>query len=409
MLKEQINLYFPGIVRAFSNITPVIIFFIFAQFITIPELGLLNYIISLITIVGVFTDFGIPEAIQRFLPQIKNKTKLITYTVKLEFLVVLLGALLFLLFDLLTKNLLSKGFLALFTITILFSASNSIILIFNGLQNQKLLSKFFGYSSLLFLFITFFLHFGFNLAPTLSFIYARLISWGVYTLLPIIYLKREGLFSKQKFVPQENKRFNKFAINTFIYVGSITLLTQWDSMLITSVDGVHTNGLYKSVAFIATIPIVLVTILQTRLLPLLSKLHSEHKTKEIAIELRNNIKFLFLILSTTFLIQLFIYKPLLNIFLNQEIVEKAGHLFPMIFLAICIHILISPYISTLQAIGREKFVRNLAIIQVFSFVFLSTIFYSNYSYSSLPILLILINSCAFFTTVLFTKKELSRI
>ena len=107
--------FLPGISRVFSNVTPILIFFIFAQIIGIEELGLLNYVISLITIVGIFTDFGIPEAVQRFLPQTKNKTKLITYSLKLEFLIVFTGALLFLIFDLVSQTDFSRGYLFLLT------------------------------------------------------------------------------------------------------------------------------------------------------------------------------------------------------------------------------------------------------------------------------------------------------
>ena len=67
--------FLPGIVRVFSNITPILIFFAFAQILGVEELGLINYFISLIAIIGVFTDFGLPEAIQRFLPQVKHKTQ----------------------------------------------------------------------------------------------------------------------------------------------------------------------------------------------------------------------------------------------------------------------------------------------------------------------------------------------
>lgn len=398
--------YLPGIMRVFSNITPVVIFFIFAQIVNVSELGLINYFISLITILGIFTDFGLPEAIQRFLPQVKDKAKLITYTIKLEILIVLIGAFLFLMLDLLTKGDFSKGYLFILILTFIFSASNTIILIFNGLEEKKKLTEYFAYSSLLFLTITFNLYFIFDFDPVTSFIYGRLISWAIYTIIPLYHLYKQKLLLQQEFNIKQHTKFNKFAKNTFIYMASLTLLTQWDSILITNIDGTYTNGLYKSVAFIATIPIVLITILHTKLLPLFSKLNAKKRFQEIQMLLQKYIKYLLIILGISFLIQLFIYKYILNIFLTEEVVKNAGHLFPIIFLAVCLQILISPYISALQAIGQARILRNLTIIQVFTFILFSIILYPSYSYNILPTLLVIINTVMFFLITLITYNKI---
>jgi O-antigen/teichoic acid export membrane protein len=403
---KMVKDFLPGIIRVFSNITPILIFFIFAQIISVEELGLINYFISVITIAGVFTDFGIPEAIQRFLPQVKDKAKLITYTIKLEIFVVFLGAFLFLIFDIITNQNLSKGYLLILLLTFLFSASNTIILIFNGLRNQRKLSEYFALSSMLFLLLTFVFYYIFELNPVTSFLLARLISWSIYTVIPIYELNKAKLLTKEVFEPKAHNRFNQFALNTFIYMGGLTLLTQWDSILITNVDGAYTNGIYKSVAFVATIPIVLVTILHTKLLPFFSQLSAEKKFDEIKIQLKNHTKYLTLILSFAFIIQFLIYKPILNIFLKEEIVQQTGDLFPLIFLAVCLHILASPYISALQAIGQEKIIRNLTIIQVSIFIISSTVFYPYYSYNILPILLIFINTGFLTTIILISNKKL---
>ncbi len=400
--------FLPGTIRVFSNITPILIFFIFAQILNIEELGMLNYIISLITVVGIFTDFGIPEAIQRFLPQTKNKAKLITYTLKLEFLVVFTGAIFFLILDLLSQNDFSKGYLFLLFFTILFSASNTIILIFNALDEKNTVSKYFGLTALTFLLMTMFFYFILGFEPILSFIYGRLISWLIYTLIPIFNLIKQGFLEKDIFSFKKQTSFNRFALNTFIYLGSIALITQWDSILITNIDGVHTNGIYKSVAFIATTPVVLVTILHTKLLPFFSKLNAKKRFSEITKELWKNIKHVSILLLFIYLISLLIYEQILNVFLMEEIVQEAGFLFPILVLAICIQILTTPFVATLQAIGRENIIAKVSILQVIVFLILSTYLYSTYSYTIFPYLMLSINTLVLLILGFFTYTNFKR-
>ncbi len=398
----MIREFLPGIARVFSNVMPILIFFIFAQIINIEELGLLNYVIALVTLVGIFTDFGLPEAIQRFLPQTKNKKELITYTLKLEFVIVFLAAILFSIFDL------SKGYLLPLFLIIIFSASNTIILIFNGLEEKKVVSKFFGFSALIFLLTTMAFYFIFDFNPTASLIYGRLISWILYTFVPIYTLNKKGLLERGVFCLKKHPKFNRFAINTFIYLSSLALMTQWDSILITNVDGAYTNGLYKSVAFIATIPIVLVTILHTKLLPFFSKLNSKKEFQKIRLHLFKNIKHVGMFLTIIYTIALLIYEPVLNIFLDHEIVKNAGFLFPIILLAVCIQILITPFIATLQAMGLEKIIVKISIFQTTVFLTISTLLYNPYGYSIFPYLMLLLNLIVFLTLGVFTYTKLQK-
>lgn len=399
--------FLPGIIRVFSNITPILIFFIFAQILDIQELGMINYLIALITIVGVFTDFGIPEAIQRFLPQTKKKAQIVTYTIKLEMLIVFLGALIFLIINALTQDNLAKGYLFLLIPTFIFSASNTIILIFNGLEKKEKVSEYFGMSSLLFIVLTFIFYLAFEFNPALSFLLGRLISWGIYTIAPMYNLSKNNLLKTEKFNLKNYKRYNKFALNTFIYMGSVTIITQWDSILITNIDGIYINGIYKSVAFIATIPIVLVTILHTKLLPQLSKLNAKKEFKKISTTLNQYSRYLIIGLGLTFLLQFLIYEEVLNIFLQKDIVQQAGHLFPLIFLAVSLQIIATPYISTLQATGNEKIIRNFSIFQASTFILTSILLYPEYSYNILPKLLIIINLLFFFSVFFFSNKKLA--
>jgi O-antigen/teichoic acid export membrane protein/glycosyltransferase involved in cell wall biosynthesis len=387
----MIKQFIPGTTRVLANVTPILIFFVFAQVLNVTELGLINYFISLITIIGIFTDFGIPETVQRFLPQSKNKQSLVTHTILLEFIIVLLGAVIFFLANLFFQIDLAKGYLPLLILIIIFSASNTIILIFNGLNREKFLTKYFALSSIVFASTTFLLYFFLGIGPIYAFLLGRLISWIMLTILPLYTLIKENLIKFSKGRQYKTRRFNKFAINTFAYLGSITLLTQWDSIWITHVDGPHVNGIYKSVVFIATIPIALVTVIHTKLLPFFSNLAGQKKYTEIMKNLKKYSMYLLLILVPAGIIQLLIHRPFLNIFLREEIVAEAGHVFPIVFFAICAYILSAPYICALQAIGKEKTIRNLSLLQLFIFIVISTIFYSSLGYIVFPILLLALN------------------
>jgi O-antigen/teichoic acid export membrane protein len=62
-----------GVSRLISNITPLFLLFVFTKTSSLSDIGLINYFIALITIIGVLTDFGLPEVVQSFLP--KNLTE----------------------------------------------------------------------------------------------------------------------------------------------------------------------------------------------------------------------------------------------------------------------------------------------------------------------------------------------
>ncbi len=114
----------PGITRVLSNAAPLLIIFGFSKLIPIPELGELNYFLALITLIGVFTDFGLPETIQRYVNQ-KSGKKYISTTIVLEFVIVLIAAVLVILIDLLTNNAISREYRSLIPLIIIFSASNT--------------------------------------------------------------------------------------------------------------------------------------------------------------------------------------------------------------------------------------------------------------------------------------------
>jgi O-antigen/teichoic acid export membrane protein len=402
MLKDLIT----GITRVISNITPIIIFFIFVHLLPVNDIGLINYYISLITIIGVITDFGIPEAIQRFLPQTKDRKKLVSYSLLLEFILVTLGILTVLILEKVVGMNISRGYLPLLLISIFFSASNTIVLVFNGLEQKKKLSFYYLLMSSLFVFITFGLYLFLKVPAIESFLIGRIVSWILLTVIPLVDLYKQKLLKVEKDIFNGLKRFNLFTFNTFAYILSGTVLAQWDSIWITNNGGTHENGIYKSVYFIAAAPMVLATIVNTKLLPFFSELNGKGDREELKHQYYRYQVYLVLIMSIIYLIQLPLYKIILPLLIPVEIVEQSGILFPLIFLFTSLYISSAPSVSFLQAVGKERVIREVSIIQTVIFVIASILLYPTVGFSIFPILLSAIYGVFLLTTLYYSYKEL---
>lgn len=396
-----------GITRVISNITPIIIFFIFVHLLSVSDIGLVNYYISLITIIGVITDFGIPEAIQRFLPQSKDRKSLISYSLILEFVLVILGCIVVVILERVVGLDISRGYLPLLLMSIFFSASNTIVLVFNGLQQKKKLSIYYLLMSSIFILVTFVLHLVFDIPAIQAFLLGRVVSWIVLTVVPIFDLNRQGLLTIKKTIYSGLKRFNSFTFNTFIFILSGTVLTQWDSIWITNQSGTYENGIYKSIYFLAAAPNVFAVILNTKLLPFFSELNGKGNIKELRIQYLKYQGYLLLFLTLIYLLQLVLYRPILPLLIPKEIVDQSGVLFPMIFLFTSLFIASSPSVSLLQAVGKERIIRELSIVQTVIFIVSSILLYPVWGFMIFPILLSTIYLIFLLVTIIFSLREVS--
>ncbi len=385
-MKQKAVTFIPGISRVISNITPILILFVFTKFEDATEIGALNYFISLIVLIGIFTDFGLTESIQRFLSHYDSK-KLIFPTIALEFILTIVGGLIFVAADLISKGQLSYNHTLVLFFILIFSASNVIILVFNGLQDNLRTSQYFLGAAILFILTTFILYFtGTNAVD--SFLYGRLVSWIVFTFLPILDLYKKQFFEFSIKLP---KRFVTFAVNNFMIIFSYSVYNQWDSILITKTLGEYQNGIYKPIALLASAPYVISVALNTKLLPEYSKLHKEDKIKEIRKSFLYFTKLLFAGSTILVLISIPLAKLGLSIVYNNEIAENGYFYFSPILLAILIYVCAIPAVSMLQAIGREHVIRNAALIQSIGFVVLSTLLLPQFGLIILPLILIGIN------------------
>lgn len=364
---QKLLFFLPGITRVVSNATPLFIIFAFSKLIDTASLGELNYFLALITLIGVFTDFGLPEAIQRFVQQ-KDGKKYISATLAVETAVVLFGAVVVIILDLLTAGEITRGQIFLLPLIIIFSASNTYILVFNGLQKDKIFNLMMLGNATLFVLLTFGLFFA-GLEPVESFLWGRLLSWIIFSVVPILILAKQNLLGKIHL----SKRFILFGLNSFVIVFSYAVLNQWDSIIVTQFRGEAVNGIYKSVAVLATVPNVLAVILQTRLLPEYSKLVAQGEVKK-TIQSMSKYTLLGLGITATSLIvaQLF-NSDILALFYTSEIADFGQQYFAIILAGSLFYVSAVPAMMTLYAIGRESLLRNITVVQVIIYLLFSTI------------------------------------
>lgn len=389
-----------------SSTSPVIILFILSKFAKVEDIGLLNYFIALITIVGVLTDFGLPEAVQRFVIQGKDKIEKISFSILAEIVLVLVGGIIFLVLDYLTGYRISFGYSWQFFLILIFSASNVFILIFNGLRDNLRTSLYYTLSSLLFIFLTFFLYFTHITGVINAFLIGRIISWAIFSIIPLITLISRNLvdFSKAKF----DRRFAIFSVNVLISTMAYVIMGQWDSILVTNYAGNYENGIYKSVSTLATVPIVISVILQTKLLPEFSSLVHEGKMIELKKALYKYIKLLSLFCFSVFVLSIPLADLALRIVYTPEIASNGLKYFFPILAGVLIYIISVPIISALMALGHERLYRNAAVIQSGSFFILSIVLIGVMGVEILPFLLLGANILFFFLNVWnlrFTLRE----
>jgi stage V sporulation protein B len=384
--------FLPGISRLLSNVTPVIILFVFSKLISTSELGLISYFISLITILGVMTDFGLPEALQRFIPQYQANSdfppqRFILSTIALEFLIVSIIAIIVLILDLSTANQFSKGNTALLIFCLFTSAANTVILSFNGLRQNKVTSNLFLGTALVFLVLTFALYFA-GLSPITAFLAARGISWLVFMIIALLLLNKQGLLAKPLQFPEH---YLKFAGNNFLIMFATALFTQWDSVLVTTFKGSYLNGIYKSTIFLASLPQVLNTVLSTKLLPEFSAAAAQNDYGLIKKEINKLIQLILPATIIATLISVFIAEPLLTFVYNSEIALSGRAYFSVAIMSSFTLLLSSPFMAALQATNHESIVRNASILQSITFVMGATLLLPRTSISILPPLLLVIN------------------
>lgn len=378
---------FPGISRVISNATPLIIIILFSKIVSTEELGVLNYFLALITLIGILTDFGLSEGVQRYLST-KKSPQLIFSVISLEFFLCFIGGLLLVVLDILSNGLVTRGNTFIVFLIVIFSSSNVIALIFNSISRFNRSSFYYLLSSLLFIGLTYSLYSFFNFSSTDAFLWGRLISWVVVTILPLIdYYFLKLLEFRMEFP----KGFLKYISNNMVVDISYSIFNQWDSIIIINVLGAFQNGVYKSVAFLASVPYVLSVVIHTKLLPEYSRGIENGNNSQVRDSYLKITKGLILLSIFLVIVSIFVSKFVISLLYTEEIAELGSQYFIPLLIAVSLYVIASPSIALLLASGREVFVRNLSILQTVLFVLISLVVVYNLELIWLAITMLFVN------------------
>ncbi len=345
-----------GVSRLVSNIAPLILLFVFTKTSDLAEIGLINYFIALITIIGVLTDFGLPEVVQSFLPKSADKKGVISKSFFYEISIVALAGAAILLLDTVSGHSISKGFPYILLGIILFSSSNTFILIFNGLKRETLVSTFYLGSALLFILTSLILNLAFGINAVESFLYGRLFSWIVFWILPLFVLFKERLISLSEVHSEE--KILPFAFNAFLASIAYVIAGQLDSILVTEQYGLEVNGIFKSAVFAGTIPIALATILQTKLIPEFSE-----KIEQAFSLLKKYLKWIFLLSAALLVLGLIFGNLGLTILYNSEIASGGYWFFVAALVSTLINIVNAVIFAYYYGVNKSNLVRNITVLE----------------------------------------------
>ena len=391
-----------SIARVIANISPIIIVVVFSKFTSVEQLGDLNYFIALITLLGVFSDFGIPEAIQTFLPKQKNKT--VTPYLVMEFALVAITAVAVFIIDRISGGEFARNQLTLLVVITLASAANTVIIVYNGLLERTRMAIYYLGSAITLLAVTFGLFWGMHLDSVDSFLWGRLISWVIFLLVPMIDLYISGHLRWEFKLPLEQLRFT---FNNFLVRAFYTLTFQWDTLLVSFSSGAYVTGYFRTVALAANMPLVLATFINTKLLPEFSLYAHERKFAKLDAIYRKYLLLIFGLAAGTVIVSIPLAHWGLSTLFSTEIADAGSSAFVLLFISAWLYVISIPALTLLQALTRDGFLVLASAVQAVVFVVLSTVLYPQLGLAVVPALLIGVNALFALTLIIGAHYLLS--
>ena len=337
------------------------------------EYGIVSTVVNFATFLSVISLLGINTALWKLISEYeakkeRGKTKSL---VKFSYQIVLLSNLSILILFLLFNNFFSSILkipssvsllipLAMFSLS-LSSLSGSIIYAFQNMKTY-LSTDLFGVLLKDVLALTL-IFFGFKyFGPIIGFI-------ACYFL---IFLLRS---SKTKLVEKFSKINKKeilleYAFPAFISSLAWSVFSSGQYALLSIIQDTRATGIY-TVALIITLPIVAFpNTLASALLPIISSLSANHKTKNQQKRLIELVARYSLFFSLPIALFLIIFSKQVIVIFSSEKYLEASNLFPILAIASVIYGLGNVFLSNLYAIGKTKLNRNIVLLTVFTFLVL---------------------------------------
>ncbi|QFR39037.1 oligosaccharide flippase family protein [Candidatus Gracilibacteria bacterium 28_42_T64] len=360
---------------------------------SVEEIGIIYGIISLVTLIGAFNDFGITESLKYFIPRFLNEgnygkiKNILFYSISIQTISSTIIASLLYIFS----NNIAVGYFhnveAVQTIQIFcifFIGINFFQIIttfFLAIQNtyySKIIDLIRLVSSLLFTFLLIFL----NKTSLEYFSYMWIVGlgFGLIAGISIFYNKFYKVYLKKIPISFDKKLFKtviKYALLVFMGAQAATILSQIDMQMIIYLLGTKEVGLYTVYLSIIGIPFLLLGPIFALLMPVFSDLHSKNKIdgiKKIKGLLSNN----FIVIGFTFNALFFIFAHVITFILFGENYKISGNILQYSILFLIFNFLLQINFNILAGIGkvtaRVKII-SIAIIINFTLnlIFLKTI------------------------------------
>ncbi len=154
-------------------------------------------------------------------------------------------------------------------------------------------------------------------------------------------------------------------------------------------------GVYKSVVWIASLPLALKVILETKFLKEFSQHSNELDYLSIKLKVRMQIKSIALFGAISILLSLIFGNQLLELVFTKELANSGYHYFPLIILTTFIFLLAVPLANALQSIEHENVFKLAITTNLITYCITTTMLYDSLGVKVFIISSLILNSIMF--------------
>ncbi len=266
---------------------------------TVSEVGILYGIISLITLVSAFNDFGMTESLNHFLPDFITKKRydkvksILAYAIIAQMITGIIVALFFFFWaDFIANNYFKTDeatwILKVFALYFLWINIFQIISTFFMAIQNTLYNKLIALFRMSFILISVLMVFFLDFSSLINYSYTWIIwlyLWVLFALI-LFFRKYYNKYLKEEKILWDGKLFKKvfkYAIWVLLWAQAWTILSQMDMQMIIYMLSTTDAGYYTNYLSIIWIPFMIIWPIFWLLFPIFSELHSKKEHNKINI------------------------------------------------------------------------------------------------------------------------------
>lgn len=352
--------------------------------ISVSELWLLYWVLSLITLLSSFNDFWMTESLKYFIPKYleKNNYSKVKTVIAFAFITQVITWIIIVIFLLFWADFLALNYfkseqaasvlkiftLYFFWINVFQVFNNFFIAVQNTFYNKitEFLRMFFILLSTLY--ISFFEIWNIT---TYSIAWVSWLYFGIFFVLYLFYTKyykKYFIWVKYSFSKSLLKKVFNYAIVVFIAAQSSTLLSQMDMQMIIYFLWNESAWYYTAYLSIIAIPFMIIWPIFALLFPIFSQLHAEKKYEKIKL-VKQIMQKNFIALAMAFNILFFVFAEIISYILFWENFIKSWRILQYSILFLTFNFLLQINFNILAWIWRVKErLKIISIALVFNFI-----------------------------------------